>query len=258
MGSAEAILHLDYPKITPPNAEFEVQGWIASHEPVTGVSLARSGETIALTLVDRPDVRRAHSDYPCTTGFVGYGNVHFVSTGRLVFDVMVGDRSVQLFAPLSPFFLKPINPLPALRADDPAVKSAKIQRIAPHLSCPNCRAPVELAGGDCHACGAPFRFSATQLDFLTPEQSASVPRPGTTPASTGGLDEVAYAIIETCSQGLVLDCGAGLKQDMFPNVINLEIMDDPSTDVRAMNEALPFADATFDAVFSCARLEQFS
>jgi SAM-dependent methyltransferase len=41
----------------------------------------------------------------------------------------------------------------------------------------------------------------------------------------------------------------------YPNVVNYEIVDYPSTDVLGVNERLPFADETFDAVLSLAVLE---
>lgn len=255
MPPPEAILHLDLPKISPPNAEFEVKGWIASRAPIERVALERTGETIVMTPVDRPDVRKAITDFPFTTGFAGYGNVHFITADQLVFNVTTGGRVDRLPAVLKPFVVKPVNAFAGVPADDAAVKAAKFRRIAPYLICPACRVSVRIETNGCPGCGAKYHFSQGTLDFLTPEQAASIPAPGSTPASTGGFDEVAYSMIEMFRDGLVLDCGAGLKRDTHSNVINLEIMAYPSTDVRAMNEALPFADATFDAVFSFATLE---
>ncbi|HVU22800.1 MAG TPA: class I SAM-dependent methyltransferase [Opitutus sp.] len=255
MSAPATILHLDLPQITPPNSEFEVQGWIASHAPVESVLLQRAGEAIRMALVDRPDAAAANTDFRHVTGFVGYGNIHFIADDRLVFHVATNGGVLAMPAALTPFPLRPINPLPDVPAHDAGVKREKLQRLAGRLTCPACRAAVLLADAGCRACGATFRFTATQLDFLNAAQRSAVPAPEATPASTGGYDEVAYAIIASCRDGLILDCGAGQKQRTFPNIINLEIMDYPSTDVRGVNESLPFADATFDAVFSFATLE---
>jgi SAM-dependent methyltransferase len=63
------------------------------------------------------------------------------------------------------------------------------------------------------------------------------------------------AMIERCAQGLVLDCGAGLRDIYFDNVVNYEIVDYDTTDVVGLGEKLPFVDNSFDAVISIAVLE---
>jgi SAM-dependent methyltransferase len=63
------------------------------------------------------------------------------------------------------------------------------------------------------------------------------------------------AMIERCAQGLVLDCGAGLRDVYFDNVVNYEIVDYDTTDVVGLGEKLPFTDNSFDAVISIAVLE---
>jgi len=50
----------------------------------------------------------------------------------------------------------------------------------------------------------------------------------------------------------VLACGAGNRPSTWPNIINLEIVAHSSTDILAVNESLPFEDATFAMVVSCA------
>ena len=65
------------------------------------------------------------------------------------------------------------------------------------------------------------------------------------------------AIIDRASRdgGMVLDCGAGWRQRMRPNVITTEILRYPSTDIVAVGERLPFRDGAFDAVLSLHVLE---
>jgi SAM-dependent methyltransferase len=55
--------------------------------------------------------------------------------------------------------------------------------------------------------------------------------------------------------GWVLDVGAGLRRQTFPNLVCVEIFDYPSSDVRSTGDSLPFADNSFDYVISNAVLE---
>jgi len=62
-------------------------------------------------------------------------------------------------------------------------------------------------------------------------------------------------MISRHAEGLVLDCGAGLRDVYYENVVNYEIVDYDTTDVIGLGEALPFEDNVFDAVISIAVLE---
>jgi len=63
------------------------------------------------------------------------------------------------------------------------------------------------------------------------------------------------ALIGKFSDGLILDCGAGLPFQNYRNVINFEIQKFTNTDVIGVGEELPFADNSFNAVFSFSVLE---
>jgi SAM-dependent methyltransferase len=75
--------------------------------------------------------------------------------------------------------------------------------------------------------------------------------------SAMGYDADMLAVIDEASAngGYTLDAGAGSKSQIFPNVVNLEIVDYESTDVLGVGQRLPFRDACFDAVLSIAVLE---
>lgn len=248
-------LHLDLPVATPSFSEFEVTGWVISQTPISRVSLERPGESISVAFVDRPDVRAAFPDYANASGFVGFATIHFVRDSRITFKVEAGGAVYEVVKPLSP---PPFPHVVAAPVDFPIhadIKAEKIRRILPYLACPACRAPLKAESAACVHCGAQYSLSASLLDFLSPEQKLKIPSVDDTPASHGGVDEVMFALIHRFVNGLILDCGAGSKSRTYPNVINLEIMPYPSTDVLAVNEALPFADGTFDVVFSLATLE---
>ncbi len=79
-------------------------------------------------------------------------------------------------------------------------------------------------------------------------------------ADTDNISSLAYdsnvtALIERHRDGLVLDCGAGLRPEYLPNVVNFEICSYPTTDVRGVGERLPFRDGVFEAVLSLQVLE---
>jgi SAM-dependent methyltransferase len=68
-------------------------------------------------------------------------------------------------------------------------------------------------------------------------------------------DQLPLDIINGCPEGIILDCGAGFRPVYYDNVVNYEIAPYPTTDVLGFAEDLPFADNSFDAVFSFAVLE---
>ena len=86
------------------------------------------------------------------------------------------------------------------------------------------------------------------LDFHSTELREKFSIVDTINVSAHGYDPYAQAIINENKDGLVLDCGAGSRGDYLPNVVNYEIVDCPSTDVRGVAEARPFRDGVFDGV----------
>jgi len=64
----------------------------------------------------------------------------------------------------------------------------------------------------------------------------------------------AQEIITECSDGLVLEVGAGLHESL-PHVIQLDAIAYPTTDVSADGQAMPFGDESFDAVIASNLLE---
>lgn len=247
-------LHLDLPVAIPMPAHFAVQGWVASQSPVLRVFAGEPAGGRTLAFVERPDVRAALPGFAHTTGFIGQANADDLRDQSLLLTVVTAEGEQRVRSPLLPALFAAAGPPPDF-AVSPEMKARKINRLAGRLACTVCQAPLPALDPRCPACGAAFEFSATMLDFMSPAQRATVPAVGETGDSVGGYDEVNHALIHRFADGLILDCGAGLKGRIYPNVVNLEIMAYPSTDVRAFNESLPFVAGTFDAVFTHATLE---
>lgn len=100
-----------------------------------------------------------------------------------------------------------------------------------------------------------FRETAHAYDFLTDALRADHNIIDTGNVSSHAYDQHVLALIDRHADGLVLDCGAGKRPVYFDNVVNFDIVDYDTTDVRGVGEVLPFIDGAFDAVVSIAVLE---
>jgi SAM-dependent methyltransferase len=91
--------------------------------------------------------------------------------------------------------------------------------------------------------------------YAMPADTAQFGVKPTDAVSENQYDEHALRLIDEHRDGLVLDCGAGFREEYLPNVINLEIVPYDSTDIVALAEQIPLRDASVDAVISSAVLE---
>ncbi len=103
--------------------------------------------------------------------------------------------------------------------------------------------------------GLPCTKTDLHYNFLTDDLKAKYHIIDTDNVSAHDYDPIACNLIEQHRNGMLLDCGAGKRSTYYPNVVNFEIVPYDTTDVLGVGEELPFADQTFDAVFSLNVLE---
>jgi SAM-dependent methyltransferase len=249
---ADALLeaHLEHPDTRPRQREFPVQGWVTSRIPLTAVWI-EGDPGRPLELRPRPDVRKAFPNAPHTSGFFGVARAEHTTDGTLTVCFSVGDRPVTKRFPLA-------SEAPEVRQ----LRNRKRERAYSVLICPACRArfpeggfPNEATTVSCAACGASYDCLAGCIDLLPPEQRDGFALRNDGNISQNHYDPSALTLIHELPDGLLLDCGAGFRATEYPNVINLEVVPYASTDVLGDNQALPFADASFEGVLSLAVLE---
>jgi len=120
-----------------------------------------------------------------------------------------------------------------------ALREAKFRRLQPLL-----RHDME------------HKILAGKYDFLSDELRELARIKPTANVSSHAYDKpVVDAINAVPEGGLALDCGAGMRNIYFENVVNYEIVDYDTTDILGVGEALPFVDGAFDLVISIAVLE---
>lgn len=145
-----------------------------------------------------------------------------------------------------------------------ATKDALIRRVRPLLRCCRihnghspCGAVFEgLVELTCSGCGARAEIVDGCITFGTQaEQGRNVfhgrnDLPGSFFGDPRTINEVSRL-----RDGMVLDVGSGWRYHYESNVVHFDTIRFPTTDVLADGGVLPFADESFDAVFSFSVLE---
>jgi SAM-dependent methyltransferase len=143
------------------------------------------------------------------------------------------------------------------------VDETKLQWVAEAARCPGCGHeglelhPTELV---CPGCNRTYSLRRGVVDFLHSEVQIADDLIEKKHEPDHPFDGNALTIIERCREvgGMILDCGSGYRNATFPNVVQMDMLRHPSVDVLALNQRLPFATGSFDAVFSLDALEHTS
>jgi SAM-dependent methyltransferase len=243
--------HLDKPQLDSGPDHGSFAGWIAAQGPIHGVALAPEFQQLApcisLNTLQRPDV-------PAALGMPGLNVIGFEgalqdkSPADLDHFCLVFEQAARQY--------EIVIPTGKWRPHDRIHRAEKLQRLEPLLQCPQCRGELnfEPTKVTCKSCGVDFERNG-RFDFLSQATRDDYQLGHTDAVSENAYDGEIVNIINRHHRGWVLDCGAGRRDRYYDNVINFEIVDYDSTDVMGLAERLPFKNAVFDAVLSCAVLE---
>ena len=248
--SGSPIWVLDAPEMYDPVAErFEISGWIAGAKAIDRVYAGpeSAGAGLDIRLQPRADVETIFH-LPATGFAATCERTRLQGEKYLTIRFDCGGECYEI-----------VVPIPGGETSLEARKRKKLDRIRPFLRCPTCfgelRDSHPVRALACAACAIDYPFNEEHYDFLTPELRLQFDILATENVSANQYDGTAFNLIRRNPEGLILDCGAGLRDKFFENVVNFEIAAYGSSDVLGVGERLPFADNTFDCVFSFAVLE---
>jgi SAM-dependent methyltransferase len=249
-------VHIDQPlsgRFVNPNPS--LVGWFATDAPLDVHSVKMWGQQgqIAFRCIERRDVEAA---YP---GLNVFGFSCLLSGGELI-NGKPGVRLELGGEVLAKLDLSITPEAAGLASSLRKARFMKRQWCLDHARCPCCKSPklsVSNVSIKCPRCKTVFEQRGEALNFLSPELYRSASLEETLNVSMNAYDYTGWQLIHraTASGGKVLDCGAGLRVLPSETVVNLEIVDLPSTDVLGVGQSLPFRDGCFDAVLSFAVLE---
>lgn len=228
-----------------------VSGWVVAESQPTAMEFCGDGQVVAtLTKGRRTDVEAAYPGQSAT-GWTGLFPVaELPQADNWTVCVELAGHRWQI--PLS------------LRLDRDRIqqfwrdKQAKLAKIREILQCPLCGSDRLQETGDrlvCQDCTAAFPVGDRGYNFLPPSLIEYGRVKDTANVSANRYDPTALEFIQKHASGLILDNGCGLREIYYQNVVNLEIVDHPTTDVLGIGEKLPFRSDSFDAIFSLAVLE---
>jgi hypothetical protein len=243
--------HLDNPRLDTGPDRGCFAGWIAAPGHIQHIALSPEFQQLAprirLNTLPRPDVAPA-------LGMPGLNVIGF--EGVLQDADSVGfDYFCLTFEQVARQY-EIVIPTGNWRPHSRDHRAEKLQRLEPLLQCPQCHGELNFGAPriTCKSCGADFENNMC-FNFLSQATRDDYQLGHTDAVSENAYDGEIVNIINRHHRGWVLDCGAGRRDRYYDNVINFEIVDYDSTDVMGLGEKLPFKNAVFDAVLSCAVLE---
>lgn len=234
----------------------KLTGWVLREQPTTPVTLSVGERPVALSLFPRRDVERV---FPGRNG-IGYQAVinlqefsEEVAGGSMVISIQIGDIHEKFT-----FIIKE-SCRDAIKLWDEK-KRKKLSRVLPLLQCPYCRnygtfsVTQELLSCEC---GQVYPRTRYNFNMLSAEARAQFKIDHTENVSSHPYSNQAMETVSRVREagGLILDCGAGCRFELDDDIICLEVVNYPSTDVCGVGQALPFKDESFECVLSNAVLE---
>lgn len=148
-------------------------------------------------------------------------------------------------------------------AGEPDAAIARQRWLSQNLVCTKCARSGLVAGEaawTCKACGETFPIINKAISFIDAELAAATKVNVDNNVSSHPYNPAARNMIAAVekSGGMAVDCGAGSRDFRSDNLIQVEITPYDNIDVLAVNQKLPFADASLDLVISMDVLEHVS
>ncbi len=237
------IAFLDDPNELPENGYVHVRGWIASDQPISDLFTSLEVKKV-IELEPRQDVAQAHPDKPHVCGFKSWIPVEQLSGNKIRLMGKSGDSPFSLELPIKNTKTTSLAPQ-ALPISD--YKKNRLKFLSTFLATPG--------GTPLSAESLKQSFNGSQYNFLSKEEADGLSMGDTHYVSAHSYPPEVIQLIECHQSGWILDCGAGLRNKEYANVINFEPVNFASTDVQGVCEQLPFKSNSFDAVISLAVLE---
>jgi SAM-dependent methyltransferase len=255
---------LDIPKVRPPqdplggagwSSPLVVHGWAVDTEGVKQIDVLVDGQVVgeAEYGLPREDVEVLRPEYrrlglANRSGWLAVIPTESLGSGKHTVSATLHGHSGTL--PLG-------STTVSLLAENVRADPDRQRRLEAVLRCPACGHELvrNEAGLVCGGCGRTIQ--PNELGTLLFDETYAGLDWRQAVATSHGYPQGAAEVIAECRDGLVLEIGAGLRENL-PHVIQLDAIAYPTTDVSANGEALPFADESFDAVVACALLEHVS
>jgi hypothetical protein len=237
-----------------------IQGWYLTRAADQQIWLQLAGVPLTSVPVERMDAKPLFGRY--VQGFRAIADLDAIALAR---PGLASDSKLELVSNGEVVASKPLRLLACDAASAQASAEKRMRKrkwLQCHSACPKCESTngtLEFTGAEvrCRVCGASFEDNGYVLNFLPDDFRREFNIAGWDDISAHDYDEVARELIESvrAGGGKVLDCGSGLRPEVDETVICLEVYRFPNVDVLAVNQKLPFQNATFDAVLSLNVLE---
>jgi hypothetical protein len=241
--------YLDEPREPITASAIHVRGWVVGPSG-EAARITINGRGRPLAFYRRPDVERTFEGQPARgfSTFVPLADLDFPST-----------LTIELHAPDGVLFARRFSVSDEARAaaaEEATIRSHHRAWLSDKLICVRCGARLAPDVTRCGECDHDYGTSYP-LNALPPELADTREIEFVGAVCSHGYDGDVERVLARVEQagGMALDCGAGWRQRIRRSVLTTEIYPYPSTDLLAVSQRLPFADAVFDAVLSLHVLE---